>query len=80
MKDDGSYEEMNVVSTENGKVRFETTYFAGTQFAIVDADTEAGMSTGLLIGIIAGGAAVVVAAVAVVLVVALKKKKPEAAE
>ncbi len=81
MKEDGSYEEMNVVATEQGKVKFETTYFAGTQFAIVDADAklDTGMSTGLLIAIIAGGAAVV-AVVAVVLVVVLKKKKPQSAE
>ena len=84
MKEDGSYEEMNVVATEQGKVKFETTYFAGMQFAIVDADApvvsepDTGMSTGLLIAIIAGGAAVV-AVVAVVLVVVLKKK-PKAAE
>ena len=77
MKEDGSYEEMNVVATEQGKVKFETTYFAGTQFAIVDADAQPGMSTGLLIAIIAGGAAVV-AVVAVVLVVVLKKKSKAA--
>jgi len=85
MKEDGSYEEMNVVATEQGKVKFETTYFAGMQFAIVDADApvvsehDTGMSTGVLIAIIAGGV-VAVAAVAVVLVVVLKKKKPQSAE
>lgn len=77
MKDDGSYEEMNVVSTENGKVRFETTYFSGTQFAIVDADSK-GLSTGALIGIIAGAVGVVAIAAVVVVVVLSKKKKPAA--
>ncbi len=80
VKGDGSYEEMTVVTVEGGNVQFETSLFSDARFIIIDGAVEAGLSTGALIGIIAGGAAVVVAAVAIVLVVVLRKKKPEAAE
>lgn len=80
VKEDGSYEEMTVVTVEGGKVQFETSLFSGAQFIMIDGAAESGLSTGALIGIVAGGAAVVVAAVAIVLVVVLRKKKPEVAE
>ena len=92
MKADGTYEEMKVVSVEGGKVQFETSYFSGAQFAIVDAKAapnnnsnantnngaDNGGNIGLIIGIVAGGVVVVAAAVAVVVV--LRKKKANSAE
>lgn len=79
VKEDGSYEEMSVVSVDGGKVQFKTSYLSGANFVMVDGEAEAGLPMAALIGIIAGGV-VVVAAVVVVLVVVLRKKKAEAAE
>ena len=83
MLEDGSYEEMEIVSVKDGKIQFKTDYYANTQFAFVVENVveneRSGLPVGALIAIIAGGV-VLVAAVAVVVVVVLRKKKAGAKE
>ena len=74
IKEDGSYEKVNILSMENGEIKFETEYLS--QFAIVE---KQGLPLGALIGIIAGAVVIVGGAVTVTLVLVLKKKKPSAA-
>lgn len=75
IKEDGSYEELEIISMENGSVKFETEYLA--QFAIVE---KGGLPLGALIGIIAGAVVLVGGGVAAIVIVACKKKKNKAAD
>ena len=72
IKEDGSYEKVDIISMESGYITFKTTHLS--QFAIVEKGGASALPIGLIIGI-AAGAVVVIAAVVVVLSVVAKKKK-----